>query len=132
MQKRTLICVVDDDESVRESLPELLRAFGFAVEAFASARAFLASVAMAEADCLILDIAMPEMSGPELQSELIRRGRSVPIIFITAHSQPDGKARVLAQGAVACLYKPFSQAELLAALAAAIPGSRSADDTIVQ
>src|SRR5277367_5799912 len=79
-----LIVVVDDDESVRESLPDLLKEFGFDVEAFASAREFLASGAAESAGCLILDIAMPEMSGPELQRELKRRGCGVPIVFITA------------------------------------------------
>ena len=120
MPERPLICVVDDDESVRESLPDLLREFGFAVEAFSSAKEFLASDCLARTDCLILDVAMPEMNGPELQRELRRLGRDIPIVFITAHVDDKVRPRVLAQGAVDCLFKPFSQTALLAALEAAI------------
>ncbi len=120
MAGRPLICVVDDDESVRESLPDLLREFGFAVEAFSSARDFLASEVVARTDCLILDVAMPEMSGPDLQRELGRLGRDIPIVFITAHVDEKVRPRVLAQGAVECLFKPFSQTALLSALEAAI------------
>ncbi|MEJ0066328.1 MAG: response regulator [Caulobacteraceae bacterium] len=120
MADRPLVCVVDDDESVRESLPDLLREFGFAVEAFSSARDFLASEVVARTDCLILDVAMPEMSGPDLQRELGRLGRDIPIVFITAHVDEKVRPRVLAQGAVECLFKPFSQTALLSALEAAI------------
>jgi FixJ family two-component response regulator len=120
MPKRPLVCVVDDDESVRESLPDLLLEFGFAVEAFSSAKQFLASDFVTRADCLILDIAMPEMTGPELQRELRRRGVDVPIVFITAHSEGGGRPRVLEPRAVACLFKPFSQAALFDALSVAL------------
>ena len=85
MVSRPLVSVVDDDESVRESLPDLLREFGFAAEAFASAEEFLASDRIGAIRCLILDIAMPGMSGPDLQRELKRRARAIPIVFITAH-----------------------------------------------
>jgi FixJ family two-component response regulator len=121
MSTRPLVCVVDDDESVRESLPDLLREFGFEVRPFSYAKAFLDSDCLAACDCLILDIAMPEMNGPDLQRELERRGRHIPIVFITAHVDEKVRRRVLEQGAIACLYKPFSQADLLAALHAAIP-----------
>ena len=80
----TLVSVVDDDESVRESLPDLLKEFGFAVRAFSSPEEFLASDCIAQTRCLILDIAMPGMSGPDLQRELKLQGREIPIIFITA------------------------------------------------
>jgi FixJ family two-component response regulator len=116
-----LVSVVDDDESVRESLPDLLREFGFAVEAFASAEAFLASGHLGTTRCLILDIAMPGMSGPDLQLELIRRGHPIPIIFITAHGDAAERPRLIRQGAVDCLFKPFSEAALLRALSAALP-----------
>ena len=116
-----LVSVVDDDESVRESLPDLLREFGFAVEAFASAEAFLASGQVGTTRCLILDIAMPGMSGPDLQLELIRRGHAIPIIFITAHGDAAERPRLIRQGAVDCLFKPFSEAALLRALGAALP-----------
>jgi FixJ family two-component response regulator len=112
----SLISVVDDDESVRESLPDLLREFGFEVEAFASAEEFLGSDRMSETRCLILDVAMPGMSGPDLLRELIVRQRHIPIIFITAHGDHATRPRLIAQGAVDCLLKPFSDTALRAAL----------------
>ena len=120
MRERSLVSVVDDDESVRESLPDLLRQFGFAAEAFQSAEAFLASDALNETSCLLLDIAMPGMSGPELQEELIRRRREIPTVFITAHDDSTVRPRLLARGAVECLSKPFSEAALLDALNVAL------------
>jgi FixJ family two-component response regulator len=119
MVKRSLVSVVDDDESVRESLPDLLREFGYAVQAFSSAEEFLASDHVAETRCLILDIAMPGMSGPELQRELARRRHVIPIVFITAHGDETVRPRLLEQGAVECLFKPFSDGALLSALNAA-------------
>jgi FixJ family two-component response regulator len=123
MVKPSLVSVVDDDESVRESLPDLLRQLGHAAEAFASAEAFLASGVVTETSCLILDIAMPGMSGPDLQEELKRRGERIPIVFITARSDERERQRLLAQGAVECLFKPFSEKALLGALAAALQRS---------
>jgi FixJ family two-component response regulator len=120
MNERSLVSVVDDDESVRESLPDLLRQFGFAAQVFASADAFLASDALGDTRCLILDITMPGMSGPELQQELRRRRQEIPIVFITARSDETIRPRLLAQGAVECLFKPFSEEALLAALKAAL------------
>ena len=120
MGKRSLVSVVDDDESVRESLPDLLRELGFAAEAFSSADAFLASDFVSETSCLLLDVAMPGMSGPELQQELIRRQQDIPIVFITANGDKTVRPRLLAQGAVECLFKPFSEAALLGALNAAL------------
>jgi FixJ family two-component response regulator len=117
---RPLVSIVDDDESVRESLPDLLREFGCAAETFESAEAFLASDALRQTGCLILDIAMPGMPGPELQQELARRGEEIPIIFVTAHHDDAVCQRVLAQGAVDCLFKPFSDTALLGALKAAL------------
>src|SRR5580704_14346193 len=90
-----LSVVVDDDESVRESLPDLLREFGFAAKAFSSAKEFLSSGCVDETSCLILDIAMPGMSGPELYQELRRRGLEIPIIFITGQRDDAIRARVL-------------------------------------
>jgi FixJ family two-component response regulator len=112
--------VVDDDESVRESLPDLLREFGHTVRAFASAEAFLASDCVGQTRCLILDIAMPGMSGPDLQRELKRRREQIPIVFITAHEDATVRPRLLEQGAVECLFKPFSETALLAALNTAL------------
>ena len=120
MDTTPLVSVVDDDESVRESLPDFLRQFGFAAEAFSSAEAFLASDVVNTTSCLLLDIAMPGMSGPELQQELIRRRQEIPIVFITAHEASTVRPRLLARGAVECLSKPFSEAALLDALDTAL------------
>jgi len=118
--KRPFLSVVDDDESVRESLPDLLREFGFAVETFSSAAEFLASDALGRTSCLILDIAMPDMTGPELERELTRRMYRIPIVFITAHADETIRPRILEHGAVQCLLKPFSETALLEALNTAL------------
>jgi FixJ family two-component response regulator len=120
MLTRSLVSVVDDDESVRESLPDLLRQFGYAAEAFSSAETFLASEIVGQTSCLILDVAMPGMSGPDLQRELANRQQHIPIVFITASADRTVRPRLLAQGAVECLFKPFSEAALLDALTAAL------------
>ena len=112
----SLVSVVDDDESVRESLPDLIREFGFSVEAFSSAEEFLGSQWLGQTECLILDIAMPGMSGPELHRELARRGQPIPTVFITANPDDDERSPLLEQGAVECLFKPFSDADLREAL----------------
>ena len=112
MVTRSLVAVVDDDESVRESLPYLLREFGFAAEAFSSAEEFLASEFVGQARCLILDVAMPGMSGPGLQEELSRRCQAIPIVFITAHEDDAVRPRLLEAGAVECLFKPFTSKAL--------------------
>jgi FixJ family two-component response regulator len=120
MAERSLVSVVDDDESVRESLPDLLREFGFAVQAFSSAEEFLASNFVCETKCLILDVAMPGMSGPDLQRELMLRRKEIPIIFITAHGGETVRPQLLEQGAVECLFKPFSDTALREALNTAL------------
>ena len=120
MAKRSLVSIVDDDESVRESLPDLLRQFGFAAKAFSSAEAFLTSDVVSGTSCLLLDIAMPGMSGPDLQQELRRRRQEIAIVFITANGDETIRPRLLAQGAVECLFKPFSETALLDALNAAL------------
>ena len=116
----SLVSVVDDDESVRESLPDLLREFGFAVRAFSSAEDFLASDCVDQTKCLILDMAMPGMTGPDLQQELRIRRKEIPIVFITAQRDEMVRARVLEQGAVECLLKPFSDTALRDAVNAAL------------
>ncbi len=119
--ERSLVSIVDDDESARESLPDLIREFGYAAQAFSSAEAFLASEYVDQTKCLILDISMPGgMSGPDLQRELARRGQKIPIVFMTAHGDESIRPRLLEQGAVECLYKPFSDTALLHALQAAL------------
>ena len=119
-RKRTLVSVVDDDESIRESLPDLLNAMGFAVQVFSSAEEFLASDFVGLTNILLLDVAMPGMSGPEMQEELTRRGKDIPIVFITAHKDDTVRPSLLARGAVDCLFKPFSDTALLNALNSAL------------
>jgi FixJ family two-component response regulator len=117
---RLLLSVVDDDESMRDSLPDLIKEFGFAARAFSSAKEFLSSGSVDETSCLILDIAMPGMSGPELHRELKRRGEEIPVIFITGQKDETVRARVLEQGAAGFLLKPFSDEALLAAIRTAL------------
>jgi FixJ family two-component response regulator len=114
------VTVVDDDESVRESLPDLLRVSGFIARAFSSAEEFLASGLVGQTKCLVLDIAMPGMSGPDLQRELRRRGQEIPIVYITARRDETVRPHMLEQGAVECLFKPFSDTSLLRAITTAL------------
>src|ERR671916_402392 len=95
-----LVSVVDDDESVRESLPDLLKEFGYTSEVFASAEEFLNSASVSKSNCLILDVAMPGMTGPDLHDELERRGQRIPVIYITAHRNDNIAPRLLERGAV--------------------------------
>ena len=120
MDKHPRVAIVDDSESVRESLPDLLEQSGFAAEAFPSAEAFLESETLRAVDCLILDVGLPGMSGPDLQRELIRRGETIPIVFITAQRDASLRPRLVARGAIACLFKPFSDTELIDAMKAAL------------
>jgi FixJ family two-component response regulator len=124
MVKLPLVSVVDDDESVRESLPDLLRELGYSARAFSSAEGFLASDCVGETRCLILDIVMPGMTGPDLQQELAIRGLRIPIVFITAQTDETVRLGSLEQGAVECLFKPFSDTALFEALNAAFQVSR--------
>jgi FixJ family two-component response regulator len=116
MSIRPLVSIVDDDESVRESLPDLLKMLGYDVQAFSSAEEFLASGYVDQTRCLILDVAMPGMSGLDLQRELKLRRQEIPLVFITAQTDEAIRSRVLEQGAVECLLKPFSDIALLDAV----------------
>jgi FixJ family two-component response regulator len=118
--KRSLVSVVDDDASVREALPDLLKELGYASEAFASAEAFLSSSLLGETRCLILDIAMRDMSGPDLHRELMRRRQAIPVIFVTAIRDEALRPRLLGEGAVDCLFKPVSEQALIEALHTAL------------
>jgi FixJ family two-component response regulator len=118
--KRSLVSVVDDDASVREALPDLLKELGYASEAFASAEAFLSSSLVGETRCLILDIAMRDMSGPDLHRELMRRRQAIPVIFVTALRDEALRPRLLGEGAVDCLFKPVSEQALIEALHTAL------------
>jgi len=116
VNSQLLVSIVDDDESVRESLPDLLKEFGFASQTFCSAEEFLASDGMSQGKCLILDVAMSGMSGPELQKELNRRKIKIPIIFVTARRDETLRSHLIDEGAIACLFKPFSDSAILEAL----------------
>ncbi|HTO68609.1 MAG TPA: response regulator [Casimicrobiaceae bacterium] len=120
MARIPLISVVDDDDSFRESLLGYFRSVGFAARGFASAAAFLDSGELELADCVTLDVRMPGMSGPALQSQLRRLRPDLPIVFITAHGDETTRARVLQEGAIACLPKPFDGRELLTAIHTAV------------
>jgi FixJ family two-component response regulator len=118
--ERPLLSVVDDDESIRESLPDLLREFGFAARAFSSGQEFLLSDCVDHTRCLILDIAMPGMTGLDLQQELKRLGQGIPIIFITGQKDDGVRRQACREGAVNFLHKPFSDTALLDAVKAAL------------
>jgi FixJ family two-component response regulator len=122
---RKVIAIVDDDESVRESLPALLESFGMEAFPYSSAEEFLVSAKIDDIDCLILDVAMPGMSGPDLQRELVGRNYDLPVIFITAHSDNEALRGALKGGSVACLIKPFGEAALLEAVQKALGGTRA-------
>lgn len=122
MNARLLVSVVDDDQSVCESLPELLKDLGFAARIFSSAEEFLASDAALHSSCLLLDVAMPVMSGPELFRELRRRDLMIPVVFITGRRDEVARSRLLDDGAVECLFKPFSDIALSQALNKAVSG----------
>jgi len=120
MSQRSLVSVVDDDESVRESLPDLLRELGFSARSFSSAQEFLSSDYVDQTRCLVLDVFMPGMTGPDLQRELRVRQQQIPIVFMTAKKNDTVRAQVLEKGAVECLFKPFSDTALLDAINAAL------------
>jgi FixJ family two-component response regulator len=115
-----LISIVDDDEALRSSLEDLIRAVGFRVQGFSSAEAFLTSNQVQTTDCLILDVRMPGMTGPGLQRDLRSERADLPIIFITAWENHDVRDQVLEAGAVAFLYKPFYEEDLLDAINTAL------------
>ena len=118
--RRSLVSVVDDDAFVREALPDLLKELGYSSQAFPSAKAFLSSSVVADTRCLILDVAMPDITGPELHRELIRRRQTIPVIFVTAIRDEALRPRLLAEGAVDCLFKPVSEQALIDALHTAL------------
>ena len=122
MKARLLISVVDDDQSFREALPELLNELGYAARTFSSAKEFLVSDAGLHSNCLLLDVGMPEMSGPELFRELRRRNVKIPVVFITARRDEAARSQLLNDGAVECLFKPFNDTAMLQALNKALGG----------
>jgi FixJ family two-component response regulator len=115
-----LVAIVDDDDSVRGTLQELLRSAGFPSRAFESAEAFLGSGYQQETACLITDIRMPGMSGLELQSRLNAERCKIPTIFITAHGDEEMRFQALREGAVEFLQKPFDDEILIESISAAL------------
>lgn len=120
MVDNVMISIVDDDESVRDSVKSLVRSVGYRAEAFASVEEFLASNDCDSADCLILDVCLPGTSGLDLQRQLVSSGSLIPIVFITAQNSYDARVRAMNDGAAGFLFKPFSEEALLAALHAAL------------
>lgn len=120
MASLPLISVVDDDDSVRESLQRLLRSAGFAVQVFATAEDLLNSAYLHQTRCLILDVRMPAMDGFELYGELRNSNSGVPVVFITAHGNEAARLQALNEGAIDYLYKPFSEETLLRAIETAL------------
>jgi len=115
-----LISIVDDDDSLRNSLDNLIRSVGFRAQGFPSAEALLSSNQLHDTACLILDVRLPGMNGLELQRRIAAANWRIPIIFITSHADGDARARALEAGAVDYLYKPFREEELLKAIDAAL------------
>lgn len=124
MTRTPIVGIVDDDESVRESLTGLLRSNGYDARPFGSAEEFLAKLDAIEVDCAILDVTMPGLSGADLQERLLSRGSRLPLVFITARTEPGLHARLLERGALACLVKPFHEDDLVEAVNAAISEKR--------
>src|SRR5882757_3387978 len=118
MNTVSLIGVVDDDEAIRDSLSMLLESAGYRCAVFPSAEAFLASGSVDQTDCMVLDVRMPGMSGPELQSKIRESNGAVPVIFVTGQADEELRTRALKDGAVAFLNKPFSDEDLLDAICA--------------
>lgn len=120
MPKEPLISIVDDDASIRAALKGLMQSLGFVVESFASARDFLASDYLDRTACLIVDVNMPRMTGPELHRHLVSSGEPIPTILITAYPDDAVRARVLSAGVVGYLVKPFAENDLLACVQGAL------------
>jgi FixJ family two-component response regulator len=120
MSAAPLISIVDDDDSLRNSLNNLIRSVGFRAQGFSSAEAFLNSSELHDTACLILDVRMPGMSGLDLQRQLVTANSRIPIVFITSHGDDDARARALEAGAVDFLYKPFREEALLKAINSAL------------
>ena len=123
MPRIPLISIVDDDDALRTSLENLIRSVGLRTQGFTSAEAFLSSNHVPETRCLVLDVRMPGMSGPELQRQMAAAKSPIPIIFITAHEDDAQRTRALEAGALAFLHKPFYEEELLNAIEAALKDS---------
>jgi FixJ family two-component response regulator len=108
-----VIAIVDDHESFRQALARFLGTFGFCVRTFASGEAFLQSSELGVVECLLLDLAMPGMSGLEVKQQSGVRGLRIPTMFVTAHAEDEVEQRFLAAGAIEMIPKPMDQRRLL-------------------
>jgi FixJ family two-component response regulator len=113
LPKKPLISIVDDDDALRAAMNGLIRALGFRVRVFASAEDFLKFASLRDTACLIADVQMPQISGPELHRRLVASGVSIPTILITAYPEDSVRARALEAGVIGYLTKPFSTDDLL-------------------
>ena len=125
LKHKSLIAVVDDDQSVREALENLISSVGFEVKLFASSEDFLDSDVRLQTDCAILDVRLPGISGLELQQRLVAHGKSIPVIIITAQGDDQTQDEAVAAGAIAFLKKPFKEEVLLTALESALNRNKS-------
>jgi FixJ family two-component response regulator len=128
MPKPILVAVVEDDRFFRESMRRLMRSWGYRVETFPSAAEFLASPHLSETACLIVDVQMPEMTGPELYRRLIALGYEIPTILVTAYADDQVRARALKDGVVCYLPKPVDEKRLLRCLDAALQSREPTED----
>jgi len=125
---KTLISIIDDDESGREALMGLMKSFGFTVEAFPSAVDFLACPNVRDTSCLIADVHMPRMTGVELHSRLVESGYAIPMILITAYPDDKVRARALTDGVIGYLSKPCDEDALLGCVWSALERAKPAED----
>jgi FixJ family two-component response regulator len=128
LSRSATIAVIDDDESVREALSGLLKSLDHRAVAFACAEDFLNSAERAQVGCLIADVQMPGIGGPELHERLVAAGQSIPIILITAYPDETVKTRVMQAGIKGYLSKPFSEGDLLACIEAALASPKRQRD----
>ena len=130
MPEQQLISIVDDDQCMRDSIRQLVKSFGYAVATFSSAMAFLQSPDLEQTACLIADVQMPGMTGDELYVRLLEDGRTIPTILVTAYPNDRLRTRVLNEGVVCCLDKPFDQNNLIGCVRKAIErGCRAAQES---
>jgi FixJ family two-component response regulator len=127
MSKPSLISIVEDDQSFRESMRRLMRSKGYTVDAFSSAVAFLVSPLLAETKCLIADVHMPAMTGVQLYRHLIDSGYTIPTILVTAYPDEAVRHRVLQEGVVCYLPKPVNEKDLARCLDAALRSSKRSE-----
>ena len=122
MRKTRLISIIDDDQPFRDSMRKLLTSLGYTVEAFPSAANFLASPFLAKTACLVADVNMPGMSGPELHRHLVETGHAIPTILVTAYPDDAVRARALKEGVVCFAYKPVDDHDLQECIQEALGG----------